>query len=80
MYEPYPALSNNEGEYMIENPELRPPNPPKLKEKLDLQPKVQIFEVRYTLKLFCNETQSDMSDTKISRRRIHVPRSLSLPK
>ena len=46
IYEPYPALSNNEGEYMIENPDLRPPRPPKIKGEIDLHPKVPIFEVR----------------------------------
>jgi hypothetical protein len=46
IYEPYPALSNDEGEYMIENPDLRPPPPPKIKGKIDLHPKVPVFEVR----------------------------------
>ena len=46
IYEPYPALSDNEGEYMIENPDLRPPPPPKIKGKIDLHPEVPIFEVR----------------------------------
>lgn len=46
IYEPYPALSNDEGEYMIENPDLRPPPPPKMKGKIDLHPEVPIFEVR----------------------------------
>ena len=50
IYEPYPALSNNEGEYMIENPDLRPPPPPKIKGKMDLHPEVPIFEVRQFLK------------------------------
>ena len=46
IYEPYPDLSNDEGEYMIENPDLRPPPPPRVKGKIDLNPKVPIYEVR----------------------------------
>ena len=49
IYEPYPALSNDEGEYMTENPDLRPPPPPKIKGKIDLHPEVPIFEVRQCL-------------------------------
>ena len=45
IYEPYPALSSDEGEYMVESPDLRPPPPPKMKGKIDLHPKVPIYEV-----------------------------------
>ena len=46
IYEPYPALSNDEGEYMIENPDLRPPPPPRIKGKIDVHPEVPVFTVR----------------------------------
>ena len=49
IYEPYPALSNDEGEYMIENPDLRPPPAPKVKGKIDLLPEVPIFKVRWLI-------------------------------
>lgn len=53
IYEPYPALSNDEGEYMIENPDLRPPPAPKMKGKIDLHPEVPIFKVRQPNQLLC---------------------------
>ena len=45
IYEPFPALSSDDGEYMVESPDLRPPPPPKVKGKIDLYPKVPIYEV-----------------------------------
>ena len=43
---PYPDFGDNR-EYMIQEPELKPPNPPSVSDKeIELKPKVTIFEVR----------------------------------
>ena len=44
IHEPFPQLQE-EGEYMAQDPELRPPDPPKHSADIDLNPKVQIYEV-----------------------------------
>ena len=42
--EPYPSLGE-EGEYMVQDPELRPPDPPPHSDDINLFPKVPIYEV-----------------------------------
>ena len=46
IYEPYPALGND-GEYMVRDPDLKPPEPPEVEGELDLSPEVPIFEVTF---------------------------------
>ena len=46
IHEPFPQLQE-EGEYMAQDPELRPPDPPKHSADIDLNPKVQIYEVSW---------------------------------
>ena len=45
IHEPFPTL-RDEGEYMIQDPLLRPPDPPRHSADIDLNPKVHIYEVR----------------------------------
>ena len=46
IHEPFPQLQE-EGEYMVQDPELRPPDPPKHSPDIDLNPKVQIYKVSW---------------------------------
>lgn len=48
IYEPYPALGDD-GEYMVHDPDLKPPEPPEVKGELDLKPEVPIFKVMCTM-------------------------------
>jgi len=45
IHEPFPTL-RDEGEYMIQEPLLRPPDPPRHSADIDLNPKVHIYEVQ----------------------------------
>lgn len=44
--EPFSSLSSNAAEYMLLDPELKPPQPPEPEEGMDLHPKVEIYQVR----------------------------------